>query len=96
MKKLNSKQPNQPKIIIETKKELRNIICAGTTSEELYFNYDYSTLTDFDYLLEGCSDLISIPHLDTSRITSMENTFSGCTNLKKTPKTKYFECYIYN
>lgn len=35
---------------------------------------------------DRCSSLISIPELDTSNVTDMNNMFYGCTNLQSLPR----------
>ena len=52
---------------------------------ELPSNWDFSNVTDMDRMFYYCSNLITIPLLDTSKVTNMANTFNGCKNLTSIP-----------
>lgn len=41
--------------------------------------------TSLNYAFSNCSNLISIPFIDTSNVGSVQNMFSGCTNLMTVP-----------
>jgi hypothetical protein len=68
------------------KKELKDLILDGITSEELNSLYDYSGITDFSYTFANCKSLESIPKLDTSNGVNFSYMFSKCKSLKSIPK----------
>ena len=47
--------------------------------------YDFSDITDMDYLFYGCSKLTSVPALNTSNTTSMDTMFHSCKSLTSIP-----------
>jgi surface protein len=77
------------KIVVSTKKELRDIIFSiqGNKKEIKNFNdkYDYSDITDMSGMFYGCETLIEIPLLYTSKVTNMRGMFSNCKSLKTIP-----------
>jgi len=73
------------KIILSHKKELRDLILNGISSDELNENYDYSSITDMSYMFEERSPLIEVPLFDTSNVTTMSYMFNYCSSLVKVP-----------
>jgi surface protein len=63
---------------------LRMLINKGISTEELNSKYDYSEVTEMDYLLNG-SLITEIPFLDTSNVVSMYCMFLNCKSLKSIP-----------
>lgn len=47
--------------------------------------YDFSDITDMDYMFYGCSNLMSVPTLYTSNTTSMNKMFHSCEKLITIP-----------
>ena len=46
---------------------------------------DFEGITDMENMFQNCSNLQTIPLIDTSNITTMENMFIGCRNLQTIP-----------
>ena len=65
-----------------------------STAEKLFYYYagsvikyaDISNATSARNMFYGCSNLISIPQLNTSNVTDMYNMFYGCSNLLSIPQ----------
>ena len=66
------------------KKELRELILDGITTEELK-EYDYSLITDMSSIFFNSKSLRTIPYLDTSNVTNMKWMFCGCRSLISIP-----------
>ena len=49
------------------------------------FNYDTDKVTTMSRMFYGCSELTSIPELNTSNVTNMEQMFTSCSNLAIIP-----------
>lgn len=71
------------KILHDT--ELRELIKAGISTEELNSGYDYSVIKDMSYLFANCTELEIIPYIDTSNVVSMIDMFYKCGKLKSVP-----------
>ena len=67
------------------KKELKNLILNGITTEELK-GYNYSHITDMSDMFYSCKSLTSIPELDTSNVIIMSEMFTHCTSLTSIPE----------
>ena len=77
------------------KKELKELILNGITTEELK-EYDYSSIADMSCMFEDCYSLTSIPELNTSNVISMSWMFAHCFSLTSIPElntsnVKYLE-----
>ena len=46
---------------------------------------DTKIVQDFTHMFEGCTNLTTIPQLNTSNASTMASMFSGCTNLTTIP-----------
>ena len=46
---------------------------------------DTKNIQDFTHMFEGCTNLTTIPQLNTSNASSMNSMFFGCTNLTTIP-----------
>ena len=46
---------------------------------------DFEGITDMSYMFENCSNLQTIPLIDTSNVTNMSYMFSECSNLQTIP-----------
>ena len=64
-----------------TKEELRDLILNGKDIS----NIDYSHITDMSFMFYDCSELTSIPLLNTSNVTNMSYMFYNCNELTTIP-----------
>lgn len=78
---------------IENKEELRELILnwndKGLSQKEmteLIKDYDYSSITDMNYMFAGCHNLTFIPYFITSNVINMEGIFLDCRNLTTIPE----------
>ena len=46
---------------------------------------DFNGITDMSYMFYDCSNLQTIPLIDTSKVTNMHKMFDGCSNLQTIP-----------
>ena len=54
--------------------------------EDVIRSYDLRDITNASYMFQYCSNLTTIPQLDTSNVTDMSDMFSGCSNLTTVPQ----------
>ena len=52
---------------------------------EIFSYDDTSNVTDMSYMFQNCTNLASIPSLNTSKVTNMFSMFSYCSNLTSIP-----------
>ena len=65
---------------------------------------DFDGITDMKYMFNNCSNLQTIPQIDTSNVTNMNNMFNNCSNLQTIPlidtrnviDMSYMFCYCSN
>jgi surface protein len=80
---------SKTKIIIKTKRELRNLIVtkkgALRKRQPDLNKYDYSSITDMSGMFYYCRNIKTIPWLDTSNVTNMNNMFHDCHSLTVIP-----------
>ena len=48
--------------------------------------YDFNNCTNMQYMFSGCSNLTSLPVMDTSKVTTMEGMFYDCSLLATVPE----------
>ena len=48
--------------------------------------FDFSDVTDMRYMFLYCSNLTTIPKIDTSKVTTMEYMFQNCSSLTNIPE----------
>ena len=53
----------------------------NSTFTEIPQIFDFSDVTDMKYMFQYCSNLTTLPEMDTSKVTTMENLFRNCTSL---------------
>lgn len=53
----------------------------NSTFTEIPQIFDFSDVTDMKYMFQYCSNLTTLPEMDTSKVTTMENMFRNCTSL---------------
>lgn len=57
----------------------------GTSVDELIKYDDTSNVLKMEWMFNYCTDLTSVPLLNTAKVTSMRAMFYGCTKLKNIP-----------
>ena len=77
---------------------LKNLLDATNSCYRLFYNYkgasvdgliqpnDTENVTDMTGMFEGCTNLITVPLLNTSNVTDMLYTFQSCSSLTTVPQ----------
>lgn len=58
----------------------------GTSVDDLIQPNDTENVTTMEYMFYECSNLTTIPQLNTSKVTNMSNIFRNCTKLTTVPQ----------
>lgn len=57
----------------------------NSTFTEIPQIFDFSDVTDMKYMFQYCSNLTTIPEMDTSKVTTMDSMFRNCSSLINIP-----------
>ena len=80
---------DDPTITFVPNKKMDTYFNSGTFENMKYIKglpFYNCTRTDMTNMFSGCSNLITVPFLDTSNVTKMTYLFSGCSNLITVPQ----------
>lgn len=59
---------------------------ANSTFTEVPQVFDFSDVTDVKFMFNYCSNLTTVPEMDTSKVTTMESMFRNCPSLTNIPE----------
>lgn len=76
------------KALLDTTKSAEKLFYdyKGTSIDGILYYSTTSNVTNMKGMFQSCTNLTSIPQLDTSKVTYMNDMFYGCTNLTAIPQ----------
>lgn len=58
---------------------------ANSSFSQIPSYYDFDNCVDLSYIFQSCSNLTTVQHFNTSKVTNMSNMFQSCTKLSSVP-----------